>query len=54
MLIAYVPLLVAVVGVLVYVLASNGKAQEIGRAMLWSGILVTLFVEAGHVVHIGS
>jgi hypothetical protein len=43
MAIILVPFLVFVVGVLVYVLSSNAKVQEVGRAMLWCGLLVTLF-----------
>lgn len=50
--IAIVPALVALLGLLVFVLA-EGKPAEIGRAMLWCGLLVTLAVLAGHVVKIG-
>lgn len=46
MLVAIIPALVALVGLVVYVLASNGKAQEVGRAMLWCGLAVTLLVVA--------
>lgn len=35
--------LCALVGLLLYVLASNPKVQEIGRIMLFCGLLVTLF-----------
>ncbi len=41
-----IPLLVLVAGCLIYALATNAKAQEIGRAMLWTGLLVTLLVLA--------
>lgn len=40
--IVYLPLMVAIVGLIVYVLSSNGKAAEIGRIMFWCGLLVTL------------
>jgi hypothetical protein len=36
------PLLVAVVGLLMYVLASNPKVQEIGRMMFFAGLLAFL------------
>lgn len=43
MLIATVPALFALVGLLVYVLASNAKAVEIGRLMFAVALLVALF-----------
>jgi len=50
--IAIVPLLVAVIGLLVYVLASNAKVIEVGKALMWCGILVTLFALASHVIKV--
>jgi len=50
--IAVAPLLTAVVGLLVYVLASNTKVVEVGRALMWCGILVTLLTLASRVVKI--
>jgi len=50
MLIAIIPVIAALIGVLVYALSSNAKAQEIGRALMWCGFLVTLFVAAQRVV----
>lgn len=50
--IAIVPLLVAVVGVLIHALASNAKVAEVGRALMWCGILVTLWVMAGRTVKV--
>lgn len=44
-----VPLLVAVVGALVYGLA-NGKASELGRLAYAAGLLVTLFGVGQHVL----
>lgn len=46
MLIAIVPLVAAIVGILIYVLSANTKVVEIGRALMWTGFLVTLFVAA--------
>lgn len=45
-------LLIAIIGLLIYVLAANGKAQEIGRALMWCGFLVALFMLAGKTVHL--
>jgi Na+/phosphate symporter len=38
----YLSLLVALVGVLVYALASNGKVVEIGRMAFFAGLLAFL------------
>jgi hypothetical protein len=51
--IAIIPLLVCLVGLLVYVLAvNNGKAAELGRLSFAMGLLVTLLVFAKHVVRL--
>jgi hypothetical protein len=36
------PLLIAVIGLLMYALAANGKVVEIGRIMFWTGLLAFL------------
>jgi len=36
-------LLVAIVGLLAYALATNGKIVEIGRIMFWTGLPTFLF-----------
>lgn len=41
--IATIPVLVAVVGLLAYALASNPKAAEVGRLAFACGLLVALF-----------
>lgn len=46
------PCLAAVIGVLVYALTNNAKVAEIGRALMWTGFLVTLFVVANHTVRL--
>lgn len=53
MLIAIVPLLVAVCGVLVFALTENGKLSEVARACMWGGVFVTLMVLASRVVRLG-
>jgi Na+/phosphate symporter len=40
--IIYIPFLIAIIGLLVYVLATNPKAQELGRIMFFCGLLATL------------
>jgi Na+/phosphate symporter len=43
-----IQLIVCVVGLLMYVLASNPKVSEIGRIMFWTGLLS--FLLGGHAV----
>lgn len=53
MMIAIFPLLLAIVGALVYGLASNGKAAEIGRLAYACGLLALAFALASRMVHLG-
>jgi len=39
----YLSLLVALIGILAYVLSANGKVAEIGRISFFAGLLVFLF-----------
>ena len=50
--IAIVPLIACVIGLLIYVLAANAKVIEVGRALFWCGLLVTLFTVASKVVKV--
>ena len=50
MFVAIIPLLVCIVGLLMYALSANTKVAEIGRIMFWTGLLVTLFVSSGKTV----
>ena len=52
MLITLIPLAAAILGLLLYALASNAKVAEIGRALLWDGVLVTLLAVAGRAVRL--
>ena len=52
MLITWLVLLVAVVGLLMMVLASNPKLEKIGTVLFASGTLVTLFGLAHATVHL--
>ena len=40
--ILYLPVLIALIGVLMYALCTNGKLVEIGRIMFWTGLLAFL------------
>lgn len=42
------PLLVCIIGLVIYALTTNTKVGEIGRTMMWTGMLVSLFVAAHH------
>ena len=44
--IIYLPLLCAIVGVLMYGLATNPKLVEIGRILFWTGTLAFLMTGA--------
>jgi hypothetical protein len=50
MLIATFALLITIIGLLVYVLASNAKVVELGRITFACGMLVTVFIASKHVV----
>jgi Na+/phosphate symporter len=43
----YFSLLVALIGLVVYMVATNGKAQEIGRLMFACGLLAFLLAFPG-------
>lgn len=50
--IAYIAALIALAGLLVYLLSANPKAQELGRIMFFCGLLVTTFALGGHAVKV--
>ncbi len=51
--ISAVPLLVAVIGLLVYILAANPKAAEAGRLLFATGALAFLLSVANQTVRLG-
>jgi hypothetical protein len=53
MTIAIWPLIVAVVGALLYALSSNGKVARIGEIMLFVGLLWMVYALGGKVLHLG-
>jgi hypothetical protein len=40
--IIYLPLLISIIGLLMYALSANAKVVEIGRIMFWTGLLAFL------------
>jgi hypothetical protein len=50
MAIIIVPVIVAVVGALMYALSANPKLQEIGRLLFFCGALISVWVAANHAV----
>lgn len=54
MLVAIIPLIVALVGLLMYVLGgANAKVVELGRLMFACGVLVSVWLTASHTLRIG-
>jgi Na+/phosphate symporter len=51
--IAIVPALVAIVGALIYLIASNPKLAEVGRLAFLAGMIALCIALASHVVHLG-
>jgi hypothetical protein len=52
--ISFIPLLVCILGILVWVLATNAKLQEMGRLSFFAGLFVTLMTFATHVIRLGA
>ncbi len=50
--IAIVPALVALLGALVYALASNPKLVELGRLAFLAGLIAFMFAVAGSTTHV--
>lgn len=48
--ITIIPALVALIGLLIYLLASNGKAQEVGRILFFVGAFFTVWGLSGQTV----
>jgi hypothetical protein len=46
----WLPLLIALIGVLMYALCTNAKLIEIGRILFWTGTLAFLLTFPGHAV----
>ena len=50
MLIAIIPVLMIVIGVLMYALSSNAKVAEIGRLMTAAGLFALAFAMSGKTI----
>lgn len=48
----YIPLLVSIIGALLYGFTANEKVRALAKDMFWCGLLVTLWQMAGHMIHI--
>jgi Na+/phosphate symporter len=44
----YFSALVALIGLVLYFIATNPKVQELGRIMFWTGLLAFMLGAAGH------
>lgn len=53
MIIAVVPLLVALIGALTFALSSNGNVKEMGRIAFAVGLLILIWSMAGKIVRFG-
>lgn len=50
--IALVPMIAAIAGALLYLIAANQKAAELGRLIFGASMLVVLLTLAGRTVHL--
>jgi Na+/phosphate symporter len=44
---AFIPLIICVIGLIMYFIATNPKVQEIGRIMFWTGLLAFMLGGSG-------
>lgn len=49
---AYIPVVAAIIGALIYILAANGKAAELGRVTFAAGMFALLFALSGRTVNL--
>lgn len=52
MIVAWVPLAIAIIGALVYVLATRSEAKELGRIAYFCGLFFVVASLVGHTVHL--
>ena len=52
MTIIFIPVLVMLLGLVVYLVTAHPKAQEVGRLAFFAGLLVTLFDLANHALRL--
>lgn len=51
--IALIPILIALLGLVVYLIATNPKAAELGRLAYLAAMIALCVYYAGHLVHLG-
>lgn len=54
MLIVLSPLIVCLIGLVIYIIAGNPKVSEVGRIMLWTGLLAFLLGGVSHAAKLFS
>jgi hypothetical protein len=53
-LVILLPLLVSLVGAIVYFVSANAKFAELGRLAFVAGLLVAMFALSGKQIHLGA
>jgi hypothetical protein len=48
----FLPLLISLIGVLMYALCADAKLQAIGKDMFWTGLLAFLLIYRGGLISI--
>ncbi len=48
----FFPLLIAIIGLLIYALAKDSKVVEVGHVMFWTGLLAFLLSSSGWMVNV--
>lgn len=52
MLISLWPLIICIIGLVIYLACTQAKPAEVGRLMFFAGLLVTCFTLANKVLHL--
>jgi Na+/phosphate symporter len=53
MLIGWAVLLIALAGLVIYMISSNAKVAEVGRLLFFAGLLAVCLLLGGHVFKVG-
>lgn len=48
----YLPLLISVIGVLMYALCTDAKLQHVGDTFFWTGLLAFLLIYHGPIISV--
>lgn len=52
--IAYISVLVCIVGLIMYLVCKTAQLKEIGKIMFGAGLVVSLFFFGAHALHLGN